>query len=76
MLNYLLFTIDNEYSDDNGVTCTFDDHLAYLNKWGGSGDNYDSADCLKEAIEMADSEHFDVAVVDSMSYDVVYESVD
>jgi len=74
MLNYLLFTADNEYTDDTGVTCTLDDHLAYLSKWGGSSDNYDRFDDLKEAIDEADSEAFDVVVVDSMSYEVIYES--
>jgi len=72
MSNYLLFTTAAEYSDENGVTCTLEDHLAYLYKWGGSADNFDSADTIKEAIELADAEGFDVAVVDTIDYEIVY----
>ena len=73
---FLLFAIENEYTNDSGEPCSLDDHLAYLRKWGGSADNFDIAESLSEAEELADVVYFDAVVVEDLDYNVVYESVD
>jgi len=72
MSNYLLFNTDNVYTDDNGNECTLDRHLFSLYKYGGSPDNFDSAENNPEAIEKADSEEFGVVVVSSLDYEILY----